>query len=106
MRQLAKIAPPPLPNWSRRFDTPIFIQNRQQPIRSLNDAGQFIESLPKAEQASVQWQTAAKLLLMIAERGGDLMPARVAVMKALHRREPESWTTPRRESAKTYRTVR
>jgi hypothetical protein len=33
--------------------------------------------------------------MMVAERGGDTMVPRIAMMKALHHREPESWTTPR-----------
>jgi hypothetical protein len=94
MPQLAKVVPS---NWSRRFDTPIFIQNRQQPIRSLNDAATFVASLPKAEQQSKRWKTAAKALLLNAEHGGDLTPTRVAILHALHNR-PELQASPKRRA--------
>jgi hypothetical protein len=42
-------------------------------------------SFPKAEQQAPQWLTAAEMLLLNAEHGGDLMFARIAMMKALHR---------------------
>ena len=104
MLKLPKIAP--LPDWSRRFVDPIFVQNRQQPLRTLRDAAQFITTLPKAEQDTPQWQTAAEMLLLVAERGGDPMFARMAMMKALHHRDPHAAMKPRRKRVKTYKTVR
>jgi hypothetical protein len=103
MLKLAKVAPPALPDWGRRFEPQIPVQNGA-PLRTLRDAAQFVLALPAAEQKETRWQTAAEMLRMNAERGGDLMFARVAVMKALHRREAAM--TPRRRRAKTYRIVR
>jgi hypothetical protein len=37
----------------------------------LRDATVYISALPKAEQDDAQWQTAAELLLLIAEHGGE-----------------------------------
>ena len=34
------------------------------------------------------WWTATELLMLVAEHGGDPMMARIAMMRALHRREP------------------
>jgi len=104
MLKLPKIAP--LPDWSRRFVDPIFVQNRQQPLRTLRDAAQFITTLPKAEQDTPQWQTAAEMLLLVAERGGDPMFARMAMMKALHRRSPQAAMTTRRKRVKSFNIVR
>jgi hypothetical protein len=104
MLKVSKIAP--RPDWWRRFDSPIFIQNRQQPLRTLRDAAQFITTLPNAEQDTPQWQTAATMLLLVAERGGDPMFARMAMMKALHHRDPYAAMKPRRKRIKTHKTVR
>ncbi len=85
MAKLAKIAQ--LPDWSRRFDRPIFIQNRQQPLRTLRDAAIYVSELPAVEQDAPRWKTAAEMLTMNAEHGGDLAPTRRAVLHALHNRE-------------------
>lgn len=52
------------------------------------------------------WQTAAELLLLIAEQGGDLMIARIAMMKALHRRAPEALQKPRRNRVRSFKIIR
>jgi hypothetical protein len=60
---------------------------------------------PKAEQHAERWQTATELLILIAEHGGDPMMARIAMMKALHHREPQAATTPRRKRVKAYQII-
>ena len=52
------------------------------------------------------WWTATELLMLVAEHGGDPMMARIAMMRALHRREPHEAQKPRRKRAKAYRIVR
>jgi hypothetical protein len=84
-RHLARIAE--LPDWSRKFTVPIPIQNRK-PLSTLNDAANFINALPTAEQEAPAWWTASELVRMVAETGGDPMMARTAMMKALHRDQP------------------
>lgn len=75
-----------LPDWQQKFDRPIPVQNQRQLFR-LRDAATFITELPPAEQKTEQWQLAAKLLMQVAEHGGDLAPTRRAVLRALHYRE-------------------
>jgi hypothetical protein len=94
-----------LPDWSKRFFDPIPIQGGK-PLFSLRDAAQYVLALPKSEQQATAWQTAAELLKMVAERGGDPMSPRIAMMKALHRREPQAAMMPRRRRMKSYRIVR
>jgi hypothetical protein len=60
----------------------------------------YITSLPKAEQETPAWWTAAELLMLVAEHGGDLMMARIVVMRALHRHKPEAAPAPRRKQAR------
>ena len=79
MLKLSKIAP--LPDWSRKFADPIPVQNRK-PLATLRDAAQILSPRCRwPDQQALAWQTAAELLMLIAERGGDLMMARIAVMR-------------------------
>jgi hypothetical protein len=39
-------------------------------LLTLLDAGRYVTGLPKKEQDKLHWQTAARELLMAAERGG------------------------------------
>jgi hypothetical protein len=52
---------------------------------TLKDAADYITRLPKAEHESRQWQAAVEALLLVAERGGPTMLARIGVMRALNR---------------------
>jgi hypothetical protein len=70
--------------WQRRFDDPIPLPGGRQLV-TLQDAGQYITKLPKAEHDAEPWQTAMRALLLVAERGGPTMLARIGVMRALNR---------------------
>jgi hypothetical protein len=87
------------PDWSRKFDVPIPVQNKR-PLVTLRDAATYIAALPKAEQTAAPWQLAAEMLLLVAEHGGDTMMPRIAMMKALHRHEPQAAQKPRRKATK------
>jgi hypothetical protein len=60
------------------------------PLVTLRDAALFITKLPKVEQQASEWQTAAEVLIVIGEHGGDPMFARIAMIKARHRHEPNA----------------
>jgi len=90
------------PDWSRRFDDPIPVQNRK-PLFSLRDAATYIAALPKVDQDAAPWQLAVEMLLLVAEHGGVTIMPRVAMLKALHRHEPRSESAPRRKRVKAYR---
>ena len=66
----------------------------------------YIMKLPKAEQQATPWQTAAEVLMLIGEHGGDPMMAHIAMMRALHRHKPKAAPAARRKRAKVYRIVR
>jgi hypothetical protein len=91
--------------WSARFDDPIPLPNGRQLV-TLKDAGDYITKLPKAEHNAPEWQTAMKVLILVAEKGGDAMLARIGVMQALHRHDQPEPPKPRRKSARAYRIVR
>lgn len=84
-------------NWDREFDDPV------PGCRTLREAAHYILSLPKAEQELPHWQAAAEALTLVAELDGDLLMARVGMLKALNHGKPEP-DKPRR-TAKKYRIV-
>ena len=48
--------------WKRRFDEPIPLPRGRQLV-TLQDAGNYITKLPKAELKSAEWQTAMEALI-------------------------------------------
>jgi hypothetical protein len=92
-------------SWDQRFFDPIERPSGRKLV-TLRDAAQYIVKLPKAEQETTQWQTAAEVLMLVGEHGGDPMFPYIAMMKALHRYQPKPSFAPRRKRAKTYRIVR
>jgi len=91
--------------WSRKFNERIPLPNGK-PLVTLRDAAQYIMKLPKAEYDAPEWLIATQALLLIAERNGNPMMARIAMMRALHRQEPKPTPAPRWKRAKAYRIVR
>jgi hypothetical protein len=70
--------------WKRRFDEPIPLPRGRQLV-TLEDAARYIQKLPKAEQHLAQWQAATEALILVAERDGPTMMARIGLMRALNR---------------------
>jgi hypothetical protein len=69
--------------WSKRFYDPIILPDGRK-LLTLRDAAEHITTLPKAEHDAADWQGAMETLLLVAERDGPEMLARIAVMKALN----------------------
>jgi hypothetical protein len=72
--------------WSREFDEPIDLP-RGRKLVTIEDAGNYITGLPKAEHTAPEWQNAMEALMLVATRGAPTMLARIGVMRALHRNE-------------------
>jgi len=70
--------------WKRRFDEPIPLP-RGRRLVTLEDAGNYITKLPKAEHEAREWQAAMEALILVATSGGPTMFARIGVMRALSR---------------------
>jgi hypothetical protein len=51
---------------------------------TLQDAGEYITKLPKAEHKAAEWQAAMEALILVATLGGPTMLARIGVMRALN----------------------
>lgn len=73
-------------------------------LRTLRDAADYITALPKSEQEQPHWQIAIEALILVAEKGGDAMLARIAVMRALNQGGPPEG--PRKKQARSYRIIR
>jgi len=71
-------------DWSRRFNDPIPLPRGRQLV-TLEDAGNYITKLPKAEHKAEEWQAAMEALILVATSGGPTMFARICVMRALNR---------------------
>jgi hypothetical protein len=91
--------------WSRAFDAPIEL-GKGQALMTLRDAGTYVAALPKAEQHKPHWQTAARELLIAAERGGIVMLAEIAMRQALDHGRERPPPAPQKKPAKSYRIVR
>jgi hypothetical protein len=91
-------------SWDQRFDDPIVLPGRK-PLVTLRDAALNITKLPKAEHDAPEWQVAMQALLLVAERNGPTMLARIGMMRAFNRLETKPTQAPRKR-AKAYRIVR
>jgi hypothetical protein len=74
----------PPTGWKRPFDDPIDLPGGRTLV-TLEDAGNYITKLPKAEHTAPEWQAAMEALILVATRSGPTMLARIGVMKALNR---------------------
>jgi hypothetical protein len=54
-------------------------------LLTLQDAATHITRLPKKESSFPEWQVAIEALILVADRGGPTMFARIGVMRALNR---------------------
>jgi len=65
--------------WKRPFADPIPLPGGRQLVTG------YIMKLPKAEQNLGEWQAAIECLILVAEKNGPTMMARIGMMKALNR---------------------
>ena len=82
--------------WKRSFDDPIPLPGGRHLV-TLEDAGNFITKLPKAEHEAPEWQAAMEALILVATAGGPTMFARIGVMRALNRNVEQSFDPSRKD---------
>jgi hypothetical protein len=83
-------------SWSRAFHVPITTPDGLM-LRTLRDAGEYIQELPKAKSQRPEWQIAAEMLLEAVEGKSPLMFAEIAMRKAVNAGKPAPEPTPRRK---------
>ena len=67
--------------WSHHFDDPIPTGDGE--LRSLRDASVYMLALPPAEAEREHWQVTMECLIAAAEKGGIVMMAHIAMLRAL-----------------------
>jgi hypothetical protein len=82
--------------WKRRFDEPIPLPRGRQLV-ILEDAGNYVTKLPKAEHQAPEWQAAMEALILVATSGGPTMLARIGIMRALNRHVERVFNPDRKE---------
>jgi hypothetical protein len=65
---------------------------------TLRDAGNYITSLPKAEQNLDEWLAAVEALLLVAELNGPTMMARIGLLRALNLNVQREFDTSRKDT--------
>ena len=83
--------------WKRPFADPIPLPGGRQLV-TLEDAAGDIMKLPKAEQNLGEWQAAIECLILVAEKNGSTMMARIVMMKALNRHVVREFNPDRKDS--------
>jgi hypothetical protein len=83
--------------WGRPFEDPIEVDGRK--LITLRDAGEYIAALPKAVHDRSEWRAAMEALILVAERGGPTMFARIGIMRALNHGKPNPELEPSRKLA-------
>lgn len=81
--------------WDRPFTEPIVLNGRR--LVTLRDAGAYITARTAKEQKAAHWQAAAEALILVAEKGGPTMLARIGMLRALHFSQPAPDLSPRRQ---------
>lgn len=67
-------------------------------FRTLYDAANYIQELPKAQQQLPHWQAALEALIMAAEGRGPLLHARVGMLRAINHGHERVFRTDRKET--------
>ena len=86
-------------SWSRAFHVPITTPDGLM-LRTLRDAGDYIQALPGAKHKRPEWQIAAEMVLAAVEGSGPLMFAEIAMRKAVSAGKPAPEPTPSRRPKK------
>jgi hypothetical protein len=70
---------------------------RGRRLVTLQDAGNFITKLPKAEHSAPEWQAAMEALILVATLGGPTLFARIGVMRVLSRHVKRVFSSSRKD---------
>jgi hypothetical protein len=82
--------------WKRPFNDPIPLAKGRQLV-TLEDAGNYITKLPKAEHEAPEWQAAMEALILVVTLGGPTMFARIGIMRALNRHHVQEFNPKHKE---------
>jgi hypothetical protein len=89
-------------SWQQFFRDPIELKDGRV-LRSLRDAGEFVQTLPKATLDRPEWQAAVQALLLVVDHDGDTLPARIGIVRALNASNPTKRPTRRKAARRVIR---
>ena len=89
-------------SWQQFFRDPIELKDGRV-LRSLRDAGEFVQMLPKATLDRPEWQAAVQALLLVVDHDGDTLPARIGIVRALNASNPTKRPTRRKAARRVIR---
>ena len=92
-------------SWSLPFHLPILLPDGRV-LRTLRDAGEYIQESQKTIHQRPEWQIAAEMLLEAVEGKGPLMFAEIAMPKAVNAGKPAPEPTPRRKTKRWTEKIR
>jgi hypothetical protein len=72
--------------------------NDTSKLLTLEDAANYIMKLPEAEHTAPDWQGAMECLILVAEKSGPTMMARIGVMPAVNRHVERVFNTDRKNT--------
>ncbi|WP_407155188.1 hypothetical protein [Bradyrhizobium sp. STM 3557] len=90
--------------WSTPFYDPIVLPRGRELI-TLRDCANYIMKLSPQEKRAAHWLTAVEVLMLVAERGGDPMLARIAMIQALDHGRDRPAPSTRRKRARAYKII-
>jgi hypothetical protein len=69
-------------DWSRHFDEPIALPDGGE-LRTLQDAGRYVDKLPRSMHEREEWQMVMEVLLLAVEGREPVSLLRIALTLAL-----------------------
>ena len=85
-------------SWSRAFHLPIHLPDGRV-LRTLRDAGEYIQELPTATNKRPEWQIAAEMLLEAAAAASVAGETMVQLAEVYGVSEPTIWRSLQSETA-------
>jgi hypothetical protein len=80
------------PDWSREFDEPIPLPDGGE-LRTLLDAGRYVDALPRSTHEREEWQAVMEVMLSAVEGREPVRLAQVALTLALAGEQTDEGTT-------------
>jgi hypothetical protein len=78
---------PTAKGWSREYDEPIALPDGGE-LRTLLDAGRYVDKLPRSIREREEWQAVMEVLLLAVEGREPVRLAQVALTLALQESKP------------------
>jgi hypothetical protein len=92
-------------SWEQELFEPIELPDGLV-LRTLRDAGQFIQELPKSTHDRPEWQAVVQALLLVVDHNGDTLLAYIGIKRALNAGKPTDPPEPPRKRAKAHKVIR